>query len=482
MNKVNTLLIGVGYHSRRIYIPILKESKHGNLVACLDLESQKENIQASLTKLGVEVPCYYTKNDKISDSLSTEELQALDVIVRTHKVEAVIISTEPLAHFKYSHWALKKGLHVLLDKPITTEIDVSTNEKAARKIFSDYTKLVKLYRRKSLNNKIVFTLQAQRRFHKGFQCAREKIKEIYKLTNCPVTSIQTFHSDGQWRFPKEIIEQSYHPYNQGYGKMSHSGYHSLDMSLWLAEGSLDENKKWDEFKVYAEFVRPKDLLAQFNIKDYLNIFPDLPVELLNTNIEKRTKKISGEVDSFANISLLKDSNSITNISCNCLHNGFGQRNWVSTENRDLYKGNGRVRQESYIIEQGPFQSIIINSFQSNEILKSGLPSYEVGGEHHFDVHIFRNSSLFSQLKSYERHTIKDLSPVKDLSHSVGHNEKARGYGVLEFYQSILNNVPDEKQSSGLVHHSLGTQILSSIYLSASKQYNGKNPVIRGKII
>ncbi|PIP61576.1 hypothetical protein COW99_03565 [Candidatus Roizmanbacteria bacterium CG22_combo_CG10-13_8_21_14_all_38_20] len=43
--------------------------------------------------------------------------------------------------------------------------------------------------------------------------------------------------------------------------------------------------------------------------------------------------------------------------------------------KDLYKGNGRLRHESHFIEQGPFQAISFDSYQSKEVnpkLKQGL--------------------------------------------------------------------------------------------------------------
>ena len=35
---------------------------------------------------------------------------------------------------------------------------------------------------------------------------KELIREVFTRTNCPVTSFQLFHCDGQWRMPGEIID------------------------------------------------------------------------------------------------------------------------------------------------------------------------------------------------------------------------------------------------------------------------------------
>jgi predicted dehydrogenase len=478
MKKVNTLLIGVGYHAKRIYLPYIKSGVYCNLVACWDLPSQQKKIEGFLEEIGIAVPCYYTEHDSVSDTLNKQDLGRLNGIVKKHGIEAVIISTEPLAHLKYAKWALDSNLHILLDKPISTEIDVSVNVRKARKLFKDYLSLAELYIKKSKKQDLVFSIQAQRRFHAGFQAVREKIIEIAKISDCPVTFIQTFHSDGQWTFPNEFIDQTYHPYNQGYGKMSHSGFHSLDIAIWLIEASLKSDKKWDNFRLGTTFVRPSDILAQFSKKDYLQLFPDMKWD---RNITQEIKKVTGEVDAFTQISFLDGKNIITSVNCNSLHNSFSRRGWFNSAGRDLYKGNGRVRQESYIIEQGPFQSIIINSLQSEEIQKGGLRPYEVGGEYHFDIHVFRNKSIFPELETYEYLNLQSLHPVDDLGYSRGHQEDARRNCIDDFYRSILKRVPPEKQGSNILYHGLTAQILSSIYVSAAKQYNGKSGIVSGKI-
>ncbi len=471
MKKINTLLIGVGAHSKRIYLPFAKSNEVCNLVACFDLESQKIKIEDFLKKNEISVKCYYTKNYKISDIINGSDLKCLNAIIKRHKVVAVIISTEPLAHFKYIKWALSNNLHILLDKPITTEVDVSINVNKAKKLYRDYNKLAYLYTKKNKKQHLVFSLQAQRRFHVGFLAARKMIIEMAKISSCPVTSIQTFHSDGQWTFPNEFISQTYHPYNQGYGKMSHSGFHSLDIAIWLADASLVPNKKWNKYRLQTSFIRPKDVLAQFSKEDYLKFFPEIKWDL---NLEKQLDKITGEVDAFTNISLLRDNDIITSINCNSLHNSFSRRGWSSSNGKDLYKGNGRVRQESYIIDQGPFQSIIINSFQCEEIQKENLPLYGVGGEYHFDIHIFRNKTLFPQLKAYEFLNLQSLCAIKDFGYSRGHQEDARRNCIVNFYQSIINKTPPENQGTNILYHRLTTQILSSIYISASRQFIGQN--------
>lgn len=477
MKRINTLLIGVGYHAKRIYLPFLKDYAECDLKACVDLVSQKEKTLEYLSSKKILAEPYFILRDRIADSLSKNQATLLDSIVKKHKIKAVIISTEPLAHLKFAKWALRANLHILLDKPITTDSNVATDPKKARKIFSDYEKLLRLYKSKDRKSNLVFIVQAQRRFHAGFIKVKEKIKEISNLTGCPVTFIQTFHADGQWTFPEEFLFQTYHPYNRGYGKLSHSGYHSLDIAIWLAQASLMPKKAWDNFNLYTEFTRPSDVLTAISKSDYQKLFP----EMRKKNMRFDVAGVTGEVDAFTLIALKKAKRSVTNISCNTLHTSFSKRAWSDSTGRDLYKGNGRVRQESYVVEQGPFQSIVVNSFQSNQIQKKAPHPYAVGGEYHFDIHIFRNNALFPQLKPYEFLSLKQLRPIKDLGYSRGHQEDARRQCITSFFEAIKTRIPQEKQESNIMRHKLTTQILSAIYFSGARQYRGLRGIINERI-
>lgn len=482
------MLIGCGYHARRIYVPHLMQLQDVKLDVVVDLSSQKEVVESFFKEKSINGTCfYYTNNTEISDDLTSEDVSNLNNLVREHKIEAVIISTEPLAHFKYAKWALDQHLHILMDKPITTEYDVSVDNRKARKIYSDYVRLKNLYTDSLKIKNTAFILQAQRRHHGGFRKTRDLIIEISRKTNCPVTSVQAFHSDGQWRFPKEIIEQTYHPYNQGYGKMSHSGYHSLDAAVWFAESSImTKEKEYDSFEVYAQAVRPSDFFSQITPDDYMKLFPTisrdelLSSDELMTMLKKREiGSVTGELDMHAIIALRHGEETITNIASHAIHNGFSQRNWLSVKGRDLYKGNGRVRHESYVIEQGPFQCIIVNSFQSHEIFKSDIKPSDVGGEYHYDIHVFRNSTLFPEFKSYELITMIDINKIANFEYSRGHQEDARRNCVEEFISAIRESIPANEQNSNLLEHDLSTQLLGAIYQSVSSREGGG--VVKDKI-
>ena len=74
-----------------------------------------------------------------------------------------------------------------------------------------------------------------------------------------------------------------------------------------------------------------------------------------------------------------------------------------------------------------------------------------------------------------------MKSIKDLGYSRGHQEDARRRCIADFYKAIVEEIKPSKQISNLLYHSLSTQLLSSIYLSAAKGYKKSDPLIKNKI-
>jgi len=481
---MNILLFGLGYHARRIYFPILQELQQKGVVEeiiVVDLQSQENIIANYLLKRNAQrVHCTYLLKP-LNKRLDADTKKLLKDLVNSYQISGVIIATEPLAHMVYAEWAMKNRLSVLMDKPISTHEGILCNAKLGKRLVADYQKLAALYKdAKKENPHLVFTIMAQRRFHTAFERMKTAIQEVFKQTNCPVTSIQSFHSDGQWRFPTEIIDQTAHPYNQGYGKCSHSGYHFFDIVSWLMEGS---DKNPDELNVVSSFTTPNDFVAQFDYSDYRRSFSEF--DTYNKYSEKEFIELSkdfGEVDSFNNFTFKKNDKVMTLASINLCHNGFSQRNWPTAAGRDLYKGNGRVRQEMHMIEQGPFQSILYTSFQSTEVNPTVHKNlYDFGGEYHADIYISRNSTFNPKWKTVEKIQVKDLMKNEMSGTSRGHQEDARRRAVYEFIHDITSKKPRLHTTSDLLQYERSVKMMSIAYQSMAQRKGKKNPLITIKL-
>ena len=77
------------------------------------------------------------------------------------------------------------------------------------------------------------TVTVQRRAHPGYCFVHKLLSDFVKLWRIPISYIDIYHADGMWCMPGEMCTRSYHPYKHGYGKLMHSGYHFLDLLMWL---------------------------------------------------------------------------------------------------------------------------------------------------------------------------------------------------------------------------------------------------------
>lgn len=487
-SQKKVILIGLGPHAKRIYYPLIEKlssEMNFKLVMVVDLEEKRDDIEKYLHGKNIDAELFFISSEKRTyDKLHPDIEKKLDDVVKMEGVDGVIISTEPLVHVMYAKWALKNNLSVLMDKPISVYENISTNMDLAKKIVDDFDQLTVLYKKAMEKNPgITFSVMSQRRFHPAFKRVRALIRECFEKTNCPVTSIQTFHCDGQWRTPTEIVEEIYHSYMQGYGKCCHSGYHFFDIVTFLLGAGLGNDKFYDNIDVFSNFIRPLDFIEQLTLDDYENVFGKDVFRKYNKYDRRQLETIMsgfGEIDAFSNICFKKGERIITMGSINLVHNGFSRRCHPMSFGRDLYKGNGRIRHESHIVEQGPFQAIHIHSYQSSEVGKEGDVSiYGVGGEYHLDIYVFRNSEMIGG-EPVEVINIKDIREPIMSGKSRGHQEDARAMGFIEFIKSLHDLIKREHMTSDLLTHRNSMQLMSAIYQSAISQIDGSDAKINMK--
>lgn len=484
---INILLIGLGPHARRIHYPIIladAKALHAQIRAIVDIASQETVIRNYLSSKGSNDSAELLFLDPELAAEQDGELVAplaerLDTLVQRHHINAVFICTEPTRHVTYAKWALRRGLHVLMDKPISAPTNLATNQQAIRQLTGDYRELAALYQAQKLRHpRLVFELMAQRRYHPAFHEIDRRIQEVKQSTGVPITSFQSLHCDGQWRMPDEIVDQSYHPYNEGYGKCLHSGYHAIDITDWLVRRSYKNTHALTDVDVFANFVYPNDFLAQLPLANYHKLFTGFEqYRKYSPEILLANYRTYGEIDAQISTTYKdQDNRTVTTGQLALLHNGFGQRNWPTAAGRDLYKGNGRVRHESHYLVQGPFQTIVYQSLQSEEILNEAVNHDQPGGEYHLDIHIFRNSKMFPQWQSYEKLSVKDLSLNILEGYSRGHQEDARRATLVTFLRAIED--PTVEQYSDLLDHHQSVGLIEAAYQSALNRKMSVNPLVK----
>jgi predicted dehydrogenase len=476
--QARIILIGCGPHARRVYLPALHRIKNIKLELVIDLESQGPTVQKAIkyfeqTELWLIQP--------FIDVLPSEVANKLSELVREREISGVIIATEPLVHKVYAEWALLNGLNILMDKPITTRVNAISNLSSAEGILDDYLILLENYKKLQCEKETVFMINSHRRFHKGFQFVIDKIREVGEKTNCPITFIQAYHSDGQWRLPNEIVTQEYHPYCSGYGKASHSGYHIFDTIYQFYKAADVHEKFADTMEIVSSLIQPNGFFTQLNENDYLNIFGEEYNLVNQLNDEELKQKCSdfGEIDLSSIITLKKDEEAIANFNVNLIHNGFAGRTWIKP-GVDLYKGNGRIKHESYNIQQGPFQNIQIHAYQAydkhDEI--NGEEDY-LGGKNHFEIYIFRNPLVAASSKQPQVYHLRDILDHHKSDDKYMITMEWVKFKVVEEFADYLTGLrTKESINSQIEDHLVPVQIMSGIYSSSILRKSGDNNIVK----
>lgn len=471
----NLILFGLGPHAKRIYMPALQKLQcryNAQIKLVVELDITAKETAEYVNNINPYIDKYFVAPFTTKMPKDTE--MYLDKYVKENNINSVIIATEPLSHARYAKWALKNGLHILMDKPISTRENVVTDIEEAKALEGDYQELINLYNSNSTN---AFIINVQRRYHPGFKFVFNKIKEISQQFNIPVTAIQSSHCDGQWRLPTEIVSQNYHPYNKGYGKGSHSGYHIFDSVYNFYKSGLPISKVPNEIEAYASFVQPDGFIRQLTYKDYEKIFGDEYKNVSKFSDEDLMSRFNtyGEMDIAGVYRFLRGGVNICNVSINLMHNGFARRTWI-TPGKDLYKGNGRVKHEYHNIQQGPFQNIQIHSYQSNDKHDTNTEEdFLLGGNNHFDIYVFRNNKLTGDTNPLEKYSINNIEDCDSQKLVV---EQTKHAVVEEFIRYVLGYLTKQELLSNIEDHDVPVKLMSMTYQSHVKQSSNLNPIIK----
>lgn len=478
--KINLILVGIGPHAKRAYIPYLlrlQKSYNIEIAAIVELKEMEALTRDYFKSLSLSPKQIYIdrfKGEKIPHDLKN----FLDHSVTELSLGGLIIAAEPQVHKPFALWGLENSLHILMDKPISTRVNAAINESDAEKIYTDYQELLRAYRQHQRKRKTIFSVHVQRRYHAGFHKVFQLIREITNKTGCPITSLQSMHADGQWRLPSELVDIPYHGFNQGYGKISHSGYHFFDLTYQLLQSSYIRKKWPDSADVYSSFLLPEGLLTQMNEDDFEKCFSN-KYRKISKYSHKQLIELSrefGEIDAFTLLDLKKRNTTICQISINLIHNSFSRRSWIEPA-KDLYKGNGRVKHETHSIQQGPFQSIHVHSYQMKDGHdKNSQEDYDLGGNNHFDIHVFRNVGIVGG-NPYSKIRIDELLDQEFKKEPGLVIEQIKEGVVREFLDALNGKIKKSKLISSIEDHEFAVRLMSAVYVSHIRKMKGNMPVV-----
>lgn len=458
----NIMLIGLGPHSKRIYMNYFRNHNIAPKVL-VDLKSNEDNVKKYLLERGYNETVIWTLPDEYKDNEILPEAlyQNLLSICKENKINYIISSTEPKAHNMYLQFALRNNINILSDKPITVVKGMDQLENI-EKVRKQYYDLLELYE----NSDAKCNIMCQRQYHRGYIFIKKLLKEIITKYNIPITYIDIYHCDGNWEMPHDLDKEN-HPYKYGYGKLYHSGYHFIDLLAELIKlnNLTDDSKRICVGKMYGDVFTPDDEKEVFNANDFQKIFNLSELHEPYSSLEQKDYSKYGEKNFYGNIGFYNYNNKLmTTANLNLLHYGFSRRGWFKS--RDYYKKNGRIRHERINIQVGPLLNIQVHSYQSKEI-KDRTNSIEetlTGGLEHFDIDVYRNVDIIGGVP-FQRTQLKDLyGDELGKGNFIGYNEFSRE----EFVHSFLY---DDITKSDLNDQSLGMEIL---YSASKIIYDKKN--------
>ncbi|MFJ2419159.1 Gfo/Idh/MocA family protein [Streptomyces brevispora] len=483
MSAINVLVIGVGPHTRLNHLPTLAAAQEAGLAGTLtgiDLPHvASKRVEYGTSCRPRQMPVIAVEAFPASRSgLPHRVRRVLDDVVAREQVGAVLVATEPSVHMPYALWAIQRGLPVLLDKPLTVHPGASTDPVAAMAIADDFDTLLDAYRRACQRDpRMVVSVLSQRRWHPAFRTMRELVAEVAEVTNCPITSIQSSHGDGQWRLPDELVDISYHGFDRGYGKASHSGYHHFDTVPWLLAAGESPGKEIDEVEVHAACTRPVDSLAQLTVADHERLVPGFAARnpYSAADLEQLTAGF-GEIDVFLNVAYRSHGRMMTLASSNLAHSTFSQRNILHPDTSGLYKGNGRIGQETHIVQQGPFQALHLHVLQTLHGAQEGIDPTEAGGADHVALHVFRNNRLRPDWERHRTLHFADLVQGAGPAAVLPTQRSARAGAITEFLTHLTSSTPRTELTSDLTDHRRSARLMAAAYLSMAHRFTSGRSV------
>ncbi len=466
------LLIGLGPHSKRIYIRSLQQlGVHLTLI--VELESKRLEVENFVRQLNPAPTLFFIPdNDRNDTVLSNNTQHALDYLIAKNHITHAIISTEPKAHYAYLQYLICRKIPTLTDKPITAPVDVGNEENQAKKISTEYRHLISL----AAKHHTPVTVQCQRRYDLRYQWIAAQIKDLISKYPIPISHIQLNHCDGSWNMPNEFFSRENHPYKYGYGKIFHSGYHFIDLLAYLLSYDLlPPEKRPTDCLISSMQYGPNDQLFALDESFYKQSMGADRYASYYNRWKKGEYRDMGELDMLALFEFSHNSHVLTTCSLNLLQSGFSRRAWAHLP-ADTYKNNGRVRHESLNLQIGPLMNIQVHSYQAYEIKERHTPGINqeaAGGLEHFDIHIFRNSDIIGGPPHEIIHG-RDLFFSGSIESFIGYNEHARDNCIADFLSGNNNK-------SSLQAQKLTVDLVSNLYVSMCRKRNGYAPTAQFKL-
>jgi len=440
---------------KQVHLPVIsKLSKEYKIevVTVVDKSSDFDNINGDLHNFGIYglISTIKVEDNGFFESykMSANFKIKLDSIVLNNYINGVIISIDPLYQYAYIEWAIKRGLNVFADKPLTFIPYMNKNKDHFTKLFLDAKYLYGLsntYRDYQTNNKLIIMVFTQRRFQKCYEEILKQVQRVSTKTTYPISYLHMLHNDGQYHKPEEYFKSGVHSFLNGRGKLAHTGYHVVDIAMRTVLSSYSQLESIDKIEVECQVTKPRDLINLYNNTDTCKYFRPCNEIKYDENI----LETMGEVDVFVTIRIICKSSITSTIRLDMLHSGYSERYEQNKQFNNYVNPFGRVKHESLKLYQGPFQYIHLEKRRGRKELINT-------SQYLSELHIVRNCSILDNLE--------ECSVNKKFYEYENGLQKDRVECIEAFIKGIKNNADDYLKSS-LESHLISIQIYAAIYNS-----------------
>ncbi len=346
-----TLLIGgSGKQSGAVHLPILLNRKDVSLAGIADIIDPAispftKGYTSDFRKIGAKWIALEGKIDA--------DLKKLDIFIQVIPCDTLVISCPPVYHTAYVEWGLKKGLDVIVDKPVVCRLNQFGNIEAAKLLLSDYKSMclnrkTSMHRTKKRN--CIVSVPLMRRVTSPYTKILEGLQEVYKQTGQNLTHMVACRSDGCFRFADEFDRPGAHGYREGLGTLTMSGYHYIDFMAACLMSAPVKGK-----------ILKTSLASKITVGDVRKESQNIPYSRYLKRVNKKEKGAfigdNAELDFSADF-VLKQSEPVLpdcELSFTFIQRGSTRR-VTPVYPKNLTHDEGLTNDCTMVIHQGAFQS------------------------------------------------------------------------------------------------------------------------------
>lgn len=194
-SAVNIVIVGAGDIARKRHIPAIQKAPSGVLYGFYDTNAERARQWAA--------------------EFGTRAFETLDAVLQDPAVDAVLISTPPVAHVPLAVAAIEAGKHVLLEKPMAATVEEARQIETAL----------------AAHPEVKFMMLHIQRFYDPHQKAKELLDrgEIGRLL-----TIRSFLCNSDKTLLQGIKKTPWH------NSLHNVGIHRLDLMRWLVGDEVKE--------------------------------------------------------------------------------------------------------------------------------------------------------------------------------------------------------------------------------------------------